>query len=171
MKTVIYLLIASVVLLSAIAGFTFVTTIIEVYTLGNRVEDGLIAAGWTAFSKVDMDKLAERVYMVDEELRDVSLDKAEAQKIVLEYIQRNLKLDAAYYPREESYIIHRDHPVVVEELIIYNPEELPATCSRGQTFERSTVHIVVSVPVEMKWLGFRYMEKHVDVDIKSFFKD
>jgi hypothetical protein len=135
------------------------------------VEDSLIAAGWTGFSKADLDKLAERIDVVDEELRDIYLNKPEARDIVLEYIKMNLKLDAAFYPREESYICNKDNPVIVREIEIYNPDELPAVCSKGVTFERTTIHLLVSIPVDVKWLGFKYLDKHVDIDVKSFFKN
>lgn len=170
MKSVAYLLIASVVLLVIIIGFTFTTTVIEIQALGNRVEDSLIAAGWAGFSCLDLDKLAERVYLDNEELRDIYTDKDQAAETVISYIRENLSLDTSLYPKDESYIQVKSKPVILDELTVFNPDDLPALCSRGTSLQRTTIHIAVSIPVEVKWLGLRYIEKHVDVDVKSFFK-
>lgn len=171
MKVFIYLLIGLMVMLVIMTGITWLTTIIEVYTLGNRVEDSLIAAGWAGFSTIDLDKAAERIDIRDEELRNLYLDKSLTDKIVRDYIRENLKLDAANIPKDESYIEYRTAPVIIEDIEIFNPDDLPASCNRGVDIERTTIHIVVQIPMDIKWLGFSYLEKHVDVDVKSFFKD
>ncbi len=171
MKIIIYLLLFSIVAFLMIGGYLFVTTTIEIYTLGNRIEDSLIAAGWAGFSRIDFEKMAERLDIDDEENRHIYIVKGEAEGVVRSYILENLKLDTTLYPTAESYIPNKDHPVLIDEITIYNPDELPVSCSRGVNLERTTIHIVCRIPIEIKWLGFRYLEKHVDVDIKSMYRD
>lgn len=171
MKMIVNLLIGSIVIITLIIGFTFVTSIIDIHTLGNRVEDSLIASGWTGFSKVDLDKIAERVNISEEEDREIFLEKKAAKDLVIEYIKKNLDLDAAFYPKDESYIPHKYHPVIIDNITIYNPDNIPAVCSEGVDLKRTTICISIRVPVDVKWLGFRYVKKHVDVDIKSFYKN
>ena len=170
MKSINYLIMASIILIVFTAGYVIVETIIEVYTLGNRVEDSIIAAGWTGLSRVDLDRLAQRVHQDNEQERDIYLDKPAAISLVTTYIKRNLNLDAAFYPQEDSYVLERSVPVIINEITVFNADELPATCSRGVTLERTTIHVVVSIPIRLKWLGLRYIEKHVDVDMKSFYR-
>lgn len=171
MKILIYLLAASVILFVLMFGFLFVETIIEINTVGNRVQDSLTAAGWAGFSKIDMDKLAKRRDMCNEEQRDVYIIKDKAIDEVTNYIKMNLNLDASLHATSDSFIKNTSNPVIIDEIEVYNPDDLPATCSRGATFNRTTIHIVVRIPMDIKFLGFRYLEKHVDVDAKSFYKN
>lgn len=171
MKSIVYLLGAAVGMILTLWIFIFLSTILEIFTLGNKVQDSLVAAGWAGFYHIDLDRLAKRRDIDDEEERDVYLFEDDAKEEVMNYIQKNLKLNAFLYPTPESYIVHNSHPVIIDELEVYNPDDLPASCSRGVTFNRTTIHIVLRIPVDVKLIGFHYFEKHVDVDTKSFYKD
>lgn len=152
-------------------GFLFTNTIIEVYTLGNKIEDSLIAAGWAGFSEADMDQLARRTELSDEQKRDVYLNKTAAEELCLEYIRKNLKLDSGNRPTGESYIPCKNEPVEILEITVLNPDDLPGICSKGASIGRTTIHIVVRIPVDVAFLGRRHLEKHVDVDVKAFYKN
>jgi hypothetical protein len=171
MKAIVWLMTTTMIIMMLIFGLMVVTEVITIHTLGNRVEDSLISAGWTGFSEVDFDKVAKRKDLSDEEDREVFLKKIEAKKKVREYIKENLKLDAALMPKNDSYIIHKSHPVIIDEITIVNPDELPVICNENILLNRTTIHIKVRIPMDVKWVGFRYIPKHVDVDIKSFYKD
>jgi len=169
MEIFAYILIAMLAIFVIVGGYILVTTVIELHTLGNRVEDSLIASGWAGFEKIDFDEVAKRIYLDSEEGRNIYLNENEARNQVIEFIKENLKLDGAFYPREDSYIPHKAHPIIIDEVTVYNPDDLPSTCSCGTYLSITTIHIDVSIPVDIKWLGFRYIKKHVDVDINSFY--
>lgn len=168
MNGIAYLPAAFLILLLLAVLFMSIASVTEIYTLGNRIEDGMIAAGWAGFKTMDLDRLAERADMDDEASRYIRLDKTASADAVTEYLKVNLKLDDGLYPLRDSFLPCKDEPVVIKDIRIYNPEDLPATC-KGVYLERTTIHIVIAVPVEIRWLGLGYaVEKRVDVDIKAF---
>jgi len=169
-KTWIYIGFATVIILIMILLTIFLIEIISIVTLGNRVENSLIGAGWTGFSEIDLDKMAERTEGIDNpETREIYLDKSKATIVVRQYIRENLKLDINYIPTNTSYIPHKVNPVIIDEIRVFNPGELPAV-ENGVNITRTTIKISVQIPMDIKGLGFRYVKKNVFVDLDSFTK-
>lgn len=163
--------IATIFIFVVVVGFMFFFEIQDIIILGNKVEKALYAAGWTGFSKLDLKEMARRNLLTSIENRDEYLDKNQAKDIVEEYIKKNLKLDASMYPTIDSYITVKDQPVIVDEITVYNPNDLPAASSTGYSMTRTTIHIRVRIPIETRFTGFRYVEKSVHVDTNSFLTD
>jgi len=162
------LLIATVILFFFIFGWMAILEIREIYSLGVRVENALIASGWAGFSQVDLMKLSERLDIDNLEGRELYLNKAQAQYMVESYIMQNLRLDSGLRALVDSFIQEKQKPVIIEEITIYNPNELPALTSDGIRLTRTTIHIIVLIPKEIKFYGIAYLRKSVPVDIESF---
>lgn len=172
MKVPAYLFLAGVIILFICLFFMAVTTDIEVHTLGNRVEDALIASGWAGFSKLDFNELARRKEITSEQSRNITLDKIAARTVVEEYIRENLKLSGSNYPLSDSFIDEKSKPVNIQEITVFNPTDLPAVCSKGTEIRITTIHIVVQIPARIPYLDvIVYFEKHVDVDVATFYKN
>lgn len=167
-KSWIYIGFATIIILLMILFTIFLIEINLVITLGNRVENSLIGAGWAGFSEMDLSRMAERANGIDdEENREIYLDKAKADIVVRQYIRDNLKLDINYIPTNSSYISNKEKPVLIDEIRIFNPDELP-TVDNEINITRTTIKISVQIPMDIKGLGFRYAKKTVFVDIESF---
>lgn len=171
MRVITYLLIASVLTIVIIVGFMMITATIEINTIGKRVEQALTAAGWAGFSEIDVDELARRAAVPNEEIRDVYLNKNAARSKVQEYIKKNLKLDSSNYPNNESWLTVKDHPVTIKDIIIYNPSQLPATAPDGKEIKNTSVYICVDIPLKIKFTGIVYKEISVVVDSKTFYSN
>lgn len=168
-KSWIYIAFATIMILLMFLLTIFLIEISSVITLGNRVENSLIGAGWAGFSEMDLEKMAQRkVGLGDPQTREVYLDKVKAENVVRQYICENLKLNINYVSTDESYIPHKTNPVVIDEIRIFNPDDLPTIASNGTSITRTTIHIVVQIPLDIKGIGFVYVKKNVFVDIDSF---
>lgn len=167
-KSWIYIGFTTVIILIMILITIFLIEITTIVTLGNRVENSLIGAGWAGFSEIDLSKMSERANGIyDPETREIYLDKTKAELMVKRYIRENLKLDINYVPTNTSYIPHKVNPVIIDEIRIFNPDELPIV--EGEiNITRTTIKISVQIPMDIKGLGFRYAKKNVFVDIDSF---
>jgi hypothetical protein len=159
---------ATIVIFLIVGGFMFLFEVQNIIVLGNRVEDSVIAAGWAGFSEIDLEAMATRRNISDIETRNIYLDKEKARDKVIEYLKKNLKLDNSLYTLPESYIVHKDNPVIIDEITVYNPDELPATLSTGSQVNQTTIHIRVRIPVETSFTGLLYAEKSVPVNTDSF---
>jgi len=141
----------------------------SIIALGNRVENSLIGAGWAGFGELDLERLSERIEGIDDAAtREIYLDKVRAERIVREYIRENLKLDEDYIPKEDSYITNKSNPVIIDEIRVFNPDELPVAASNGTLITRTTIQITAQIPMDIKGVGFLYAKKTVFVDIDSF---
>lgn len=164
----IYIAVSTFIILIIILLSIFLIEIITIVSLGNRVENSLIGAGWAGFSELDIELMGERAGGIDNpEKRDIVLDKIRADLVVRQYIRENLKLDSLNYPTESSYIKHRGSPVIIEEINIYNPNDLPVVLN-GTTVTRTTIQIIVQIPMDVMGMGMIYARKNVLVDIDSF---
>lgn len=167
-KSWIYIGFATVMILIMILLTIFLIEITTIVTLGNRVENSLIGAGWAGFSEVDLSKMSERTEGIDNpEIRELYLDKSKSEILVRQYIHENLKLDINYIPTHMSYITNKINPIKIDEIKIFNPDELP-TVENGVNITRTTIKISTQIPIDIKGLGFRYVKKNVFVDIDSF---
>lgn len=167
-KSWIYIGFATMMILIIILLTIFLIEITSIITLGNRVENSLIGAGWAGFSEIDLSKMSERANGIDDaETREIYLDKGKAESVVRKYIRENLKLDINYVPTNTSYIPHKINPIIIDEIRVFNPNELPIVES-GINITRTTIKIAVQIPMDIKGLGFRYAKKNVFVDIDSF---
>ncbi|MGV8149597.1 MAG: hypothetical protein ACLKAL_11855 [Alkaliphilus sp.] len=147
--------------------FTLGIFIIEAQMIimaSTRTESGLIAAGWAGFSEIELSSTAENVGVFD---RDITLDKATAENTTREFILKNLDLNSNLTAKEKSFIIDT-RPVIIEEITIFNPTDLPATASNGVVINRTTIHIVVQIPMEITFVGEVYGRMNVFVDIDFF---
>ncbi len=168
-KSWIYIAFATIMILLMLVLTIFLIEISSIIALGNRVENSLIGAGWTGFSEMDLEKISERKAGLDDpQAREIYLDKVKADNVVRQYIRENLKLDINYVPTDKSYIPHKTNPVIIDEIRIFNPDELPTVASNGTTIIRTTIHISIQVPIDIKGIGFVYVKKNVFVDIDSF---
>ncbi len=162
------LLIATAILFTFIFGWMIIMEVRDIYSLGVRVENALIASGWAGFSQVDLMKMSERVDIDILEGRELYLNKAQAQYIVESYIMQNLRLDTGFRALTDSFIQEKHQPVIIEEITVYNPNELPTITSDGIRLARTTIHIIVLIPKEIKFYGPVYIRKSVPVGIESF---
>lgn len=164
----VILFIATILLFSFILGWMVVIEVRAIYTLGVRVENSLIASGWAGFSQIDLIIMSERLAVDNLENREIYLNKSAARSLVEEYIKVNLKLGDDLRTNLDSYIHHREQPVVIEEITVYNPDDLPAVTTDGIQLNRTTIHIIVLIPKDIKFFGTAYLRKSVPVDIESF---
>ncbi|KAB3535632.1 hypothetical protein F8154_05740 [Alkaliphilus pronyensis] len=162
------LFIATIIIFSFAFSWIIVVEVISIHSLNLRVENSLIASGWAGFSQLDLATMGERIDLLDSEGRDIYLDKTKAIQVVRDYIKANLNLDDDLVATGSSYIHHRQQPVVIEEITIYNPHDLPAVTSDNIPLKRTTIHIIILVPKDIKFLGTTYLKKSVPVDIKAF---
>lgn len=168
MKTV-YMVFVTLFIFLVIAGTVMLVGIIDLYTLTNRVQGYMTNAAWAGFSVPDLDKLASRTTLSDEESRNTYLDKVQADEKIRDAIKENLKLDNDYYPTEESFIKLKGYPVIVEELIVYNPDDLPDTAPNGKHLTETSVYIKICFPMHIKLVGDVYKEVESIVDTKTFY--
>lgn len=162
------ILFATLMILILILLTIFLIEINSIVTLGNRVENSLIGAGWAGFSEIDLEDIGERTDGIDDlEVREIYLNKEKAEKVVRQYIRENLKLDINYIPTNKSYISHKTNPVLIDEIRIFNPDELPIEVDEVN-ITRTTIKISVQIPIDIKGVGFKYAPKNVFVDIDSF---
>ncbi|MBU5676897.1 hypothetical protein KQI88_10760 [Alkaliphilus sp. MSJ-5] len=168
-KSWIYIALATIIILLMFLLTIFFIEINFVIALGNRVENSLIGAGWAGFGELDLERLSERVEGIDDPAtREIYLDKVKAEEIVREYIRKNLKLDDNYIPKDDSYITNKSNPVIIDEIRVFNPDDLPIAASNGTLITRTTIQITVQIPMDVKGVGFVYAKKTVFVDIDSF---
>lgn len=96
-----------------------------------RAKDAIDAALLAGLEKVNQEALSYNV---------IEFDKAAIQAAFISYLQDNMEgISAA--------------PPVIEEFAVYNPEDLPATCSRGFTVNEPSVHLVMRVVLNRPVLG------------------
>ena len=80
----------------------------------------------------------------------------------------NLRLGTGLIASPESFIPDKARPVIIEEITIYNPADLPAIASNGKRIDRTTIHVVLEVPLEIRFVGLVYGRMNVFVDIDTF---
>lgn len=164
----IYIAFTTVIITIMISLVVFVIEISTIITLSNRVENSLIAAGWAGFSEIDLNIIGGRISDINDiESRNISLDKLRAENVVRQYIRENFKLDLNYRPTDLSYIPYKDEPVLVDEIKIYNQDELPIV-DNGTNITKTTIKITVQIPIDIKLVGLKYAKKTVYVDIDTF---
>ncbi|MBN4062907.1 hypothetical protein JYU21_01815 [Alkaliphilus sp. AH-315-G20] len=129
-----------------------------------RSEIALISAGWAGFSEIELSSTAVSVPILD---RDISLNKVAAENTVREFIIKNLALNANLTAKDTSFISD-SRPIIIEEITVFNPADLPATASNGSVLNRTTIHMVVQIPIEIAFVGEVYGRMNVFVDIDSF---
>ncbi len=143
--------------------------IIALYSITNKVEGKIIASSWAAFPEVDLDILAKRHNILDEEKRDIYLIKADAESTVRDYIKKNLSLDDAYYAKEDSCITLNTSPVIINDIRVYNPDDVPAITPNGVPINRTSIYISIEFPIHINYVGDCYKKIEVVVDTKTFY--
>lgn len=167
-KSWFYIFFATLMIFIMILLTIFLIEISSMITLGNRIENSLIGAGWAGFSEIDLENMGERKEEIyDLEIREIYLNKEKSEKVVREYIRKNLKLDNNYVATDKSYIPNKSNPVIIDEIKIFNPDELPIKIDEIN-ITRTTIKISIQIPINIKGLGFKYGKKNVLVDIDSF---
>lgn len=162
------ILFATLIIFIIILLTIFLIEINSIVTLGNRVENSLIGAGWAGFSEIELENIGERTEGIDElEAREIYLNREKAEKVVRQYIRENLKLGINYVPTDKSYIPNKTKPILIDEIRIFNPDELPVKVDEVN-ITRTTIKISVQIPIDIKGLGLKYAKKNVFVDIDSF---
>jgi hypothetical protein len=163
-KSFIYFALATLIMFLVFTLGIFIVESQMIIITSNRTESGLIAAGWAGFSEVELSSAAESIPILD---RDIFLDKAAAENTVSKFIIKNLDLNADLTAKDTSFISD-SRPIIIEEITIFNPADLPATASNGVVINRATIHIVVQVPMNINFVGDIYGRMNVFVDIDSF---
>jgi hypothetical protein len=166
-KSWVYISIATITILIMTLLAIFLIEITAIVTLGNRVENSLIASGWAGFSAIDLSIASDRADLGDLESRGLYLDKTKAEVAVRQYIRENLGLDINYIPTALSYIPDKENPVLIDEIKIFNPDELPVI-ENGINITRTTIKISIQIPMKIKGIGLKYARKNVLVNIDSF---
>lgn len=167
-KSWFYILFVTLIILIMILLTIFLIEITSIITLGNRIENSILGAGWAGFSEIDLEDIGERTEGIDElEVREIYLNKEKAKNVVRQYIRENLKLNINYVPTDNSYIPNKTKPVLIDEIRIFNPDELPVKVDEVN-ITRTTIKISIQIPMDIKGVGFKYAKKNVLVDIDSF---
>lgn len=167
-KIWIYLSIAAIFIFMIFGSFMFLLDIVTAMTLGNRVEDKMIASGWAGFSEMDLKKMSQRKNISNKENRESYLDKSDSKNVVIHYLKKNLKLNDDFTAREESFITVKNKPILIDEITIYNPDDLPTASSEGEPLKYTTIHMILEIPVKTNVAGIQYARKSVYVDEDSF---
>jgi len=103
-----------------------------------KAKDAIDAALLAGLERVNQEALSYNV---------IEFDKAAVQATFTSYLQDNMAGIAAA-------------PPVIEEFAVYNPEDLPATCSRGCMVNEPSVHLVMRVVLNRPVLGGLFGEKY-----------
>lgn len=166
-----FLLLATFIIIFFIFGAFALVDLIKINIITVQSEDKMIAAAWSGFSEIDLNKLAVRNNIEDEENRDIYLDKVKAENIIRQYIKYNFRLDDLYMPKEDSFINSKDHPLIIEKLEIYNPDDYTSSTItiKGKNINRTSIYIYFKVPIEFSFIGTLYKELHIVVDSKTFY--
>ena len=163
-KSFIYFALATLILFLIFTLGIFIIETQMIITTSNRTESALIAAGWAGFSEMELSSTAESVGVLN---RDVRLNKTAAKNTTREFIIKNLDLNADLTAKNTSFISD-SRPIIIEEITIFNPTDLPSTASNGAVINRTTIHIVVQIPMTINFVGEIYGRMNVFVDIDSF---
>lgn len=101
----------------------------------SAVADCLEAAATTVHGANDVKELGKG---------NVKIDVEKLEKLLIQSIQYNLKVDENFIPKEGSIATGR---VKIIDLEIMN-DELPKKCNEGREFETVGYHIIVEVPIK-----------------------
>ena len=124
------------------ANFLFVSVI------EHRVDDALYASATSVFAYPDMDKLAVRNNIGDKHSRNIYFDDVQARNVFEKMLKKNLRINDDWTVPDRHYL---EQDVSLVEFEIFEPNELPGTCSQGATFNRTTIHVVLRL--KLKRLG------------------
>lgn len=165
-----YLFLATIIILLFMFGAFILLDYVGLHTLTLKAEDKMIASAWAAFGEVDLDSLAIRQNISDQETRDIYLDKTKATNKIREYIKINFNLDDNYFPKENSFVPVKDHKVLIDEIRIINPDEYKnnSISILGRNIERTSIYISFQIPTKVMYLGNVYKKLYVIVDAKTF---
>lgn len=160
----------SVSIIASIIAFVMLIEMLKLTVIVNRMEEKTKISCWGAFTEIDMDSLARRNIIVDEENRNIYIDKGEARKVIEGLLKENMDLDDSFYPKRDKLLI-KAYPVKIEQLEIYNPGELPDVAPNGQLMQQTSVYIKLKVPANFKFVGDVYIKIEMVVDTKSFYSN
>lgn len=134
--------------------------------LGHQLKSSLIVSGKAGFNEVDLEAMASRLNVVDKEPRNLYLNKVAAENIVRQYITENLKLDGSLLATADSFIDDMSNPLIIDELTIYNPDDIGANTksSTGKDIDYTTIHIRVQVPTTSRFFNYLPMQVYVNAD-------
>jgi len=166
MRNVVFVLIFTMILIIFLSTVMGALTDFKVALItNNRVETALIASGWGGFTYVDMEELAVRKELTSKEYRDITINRSsQAINKITELIRLNLNLNLDLSPSGESFLLA---PLVIEQINIYNPEDLPVIL-KGREYNVTSIEIRVKVPLKVPAGTVKYFEKTVVVSSNSF---
>ncbi len=129
------------------------------YSVRRAGDVAVVAAALAALRSEAAENLAYGEYQ---------LSKPAAVAVFKSALQENLKLDSSLRPLGDHCITT---PVTIEEISVYNPEDITAglTCSCGTAIRKTSIHVIVSYRVRIPGLhGLLGTESrlriHKDVD-------
>jgi hypothetical protein len=158
----------TVIIISILVGFVVLIEVLKLYSTTDKVEYKTKSACWAAFTVVDLDVLAHRHLISNEENRDIYIKKTSAEKVIKDTIKENLILNSSYYPLESSFLL-KDYPVKIDRLEIYNPNQIPIFAPNGKALNNTAVYIELRFPLKIKFVGPVYKKITLVVDTKSFY--
>lgn len=166
------LLIGTVFILLIIVAIVALVEVFTLYTTTNRVESAMLYSCWSAFSieSIDLDILAHRTMGIEDEVhRDIFLNKSNARDSIMLYLKDNLNLNDSLYAEDSSFINNKDYPVIVNEIKIYNPDEISSFAPNGEEIKHTSVYISLDFPITIKFVGNCYKNIELVVDSNTFY--
>jgi len=104
-------------------------------------KNALDYSNMAVYREVNEDRLADG---------ELYINKGPAEATFLIYLQHNLKLDSNLNPLSNSMASDQVEVVSFE---VYNPDDLPATDSLGNTVDEVSVHSRLVVPLKPMFIG------------------
>ncbi len=133
--------------------------------LNQRIENALVVSCMTGFYYYDLEHYASRTELSDRELREIHLeDNSIIRTAIRENIKYNLKLNAEYTPGENSFL---EDVVEIEEINIYNPEDLPVTIG-GKEYNITTIELLAKTTFKVPLLEKKIYTKRIIVNANTF---
>lgn len=131
----------AVAILTAISAFALVFDLGYLYLKQKTIKRGLDYANLAAYRAIDWDLLARG---------EIYVHQLPAEDAFREFLQRNLHLDATLSPLPGTVAAGR---VVMDDFIIYNSADLPATDPRGRPVTEVAIYSRITVPVQPFFIG------------------
>jgi P pilus assembly chaperone PapD len=107
-----------------------------------RVENLALSSGWSGFSALNLESMAERESINVIDTRNIILDKDTAKSITLNYLRNNFKLDNSGNALSGSIFNTDEHPVLLT-VDVFNKDDV----NNPTSF--TTIVITMKIPIEI----------------------
>lgn len=161
------MVVVGLMIIMVLGLFTGITDAVSLKVFAYRLTEKIEISVISAFSEVDLEVFSERANISNEQNRDIYLDKDKAKETIKEFLKKNLELDESFRAKKES-IIKQNKAVIIDDIRVYNPNELPTVAPNNQKVERTSIYIHLRVPINFKYSEKEYQDIKRLVDLDSF---